>query len=117
VVTTSPALTTTNWSPIVELARGRIYSWQVASLKDGKQQVSPAPPEPEARFKVLSKATVDELSNVEKSGNSHLVRGAMYARAGLLDDAERELRALLAANPNSQIAKQLLQSVRAKRRR
>jgi Putative zinc-finger len=117
VVTTSPALTTTNWSPIVELARGRIYSWQVASLKDGKQQVSPAAPEPEARFKVLSKATVDELSNVEKSGSSHLVRGALYARAGLLDDAERELRALLATNPNSQIAKQLLQSVRAKRRR
>lgn len=116
VVTTSPPLTTTNWSPIVELDRGRIYSWQVASSKDGKQQVSPAAPEPEARFKVLSKATVDELSNVEKSGNSHLVRGAMYARAGLLDDAERELRALLAANPNSQIAKELLQSVRAKRR-
>jgi len=116
VVTTSPPLTTTNWSPIVELDRGRIYSWQVASSKDGKQQVSPVAPEPEARFKVLSKATVDELSNVEKSGNSHLVRGAMYARAGLLDDAERELRALLAANPNSQIAKELLQSVRAKRR-
>ena len=117
VVTTSPPLTTTNWSPTVELDRGRIYSWQVASSKDGKQQVSPAAPEPEARFKVLSKATVDELSNVEKSSNSHLVRGAMYARAGLLDDSERELRALLAANPNSQTAKELLQSVRAKKRR
>ena len=116
VVATSPPLTTTTWSPKVELDRGRIYSWQVASSKDGKQQVSPAAPEPEARFKVLSKATVDELSNVEKSGNSHLARGAVYARAGLLDDAERELRALLAANPNSQVAKELLQSVRAKRR-
>lgn len=116
VVTTSPPLTTTHWSPLVELDRGRIYSWQVTSSKDGKQQVSPTAPEPEARFKVLDKASVDELSKVEKTGNSHLVRGAMYARAGLLDDAERELRSLLAANPNSEIAKKLLQSVRAKRR-
>jgi Putative zinc-finger len=116
VVTTSPPLTTTNWSPTVELNRGRIYSWQVTASKDGKQQVSPTAPEPESRFKVLHKATVDELSNAETSGNSHLVRGAMYARAGLLDDAERELRALLAANPNSEIAKKLLQSVQAKRR-
>jgi hypothetical protein len=66
---------------------------------------------------VLDKATVDELISVEKTGNSHLVRGTMYARAGLLDEAEKELRALLAANPNSKIARELLQSVRAKRRR
>lgn len=116
VITTSPSLTTTSWTPTVELERGRIYSWQVTSSKDGKQQVSPVAPDPEARFKVLDRATVNELSNVEKTGNSHLVRGAMYARAGLLDDAERELRSLLVANPNSEIARRLLQSVRAKRR-
>ena len=117
VVTTSPPLTTTSWTPTVELDRGRVYLWQVTSLKDGKQHLSPVAPEPEARFKVLEKATVDELISVEKTGNSHLVRGTMYARAGLLDEAEKELRALLAANPNSKLARELLQSVRAKRRR
>jgi anti-sigma factor RsiW len=117
VVTTSPPLVTTSWTPTVELDRGRVYLWQVTSLRDGKEQLSPVAPEPEARFKVLDKATVDELSIVEKTNDSHLVRGTMYARAGLLDEAEKELRALLAANPNSQIARELLQSVRAKRRR
>jgi hypothetical protein len=57
---------------------------------------------------------VDELISVEKASNSHLVRGAMYARAGLLDDAEKELSTLVAGNPNSRIARDLLQSVRAK---
>ncbi|MGH9882254.1 MAG: tetratricopeptide repeat protein [Pyrinomonadaceae bacterium] len=45
-----------------------------------------------------------------------MTRGTLYARAGLLDDAERELRALLAANPKSPTARKLLQSVRAIRR-
>lgn len=115
VITTSPSLVTTSWTPTVDLDRGRVYSWQVTSLRDGKQHLSPAATEPEARFKVLDKATVDELIRVERTGNSHLVRGTVYAQAGLLVDAEKELRALLAANPNSQIARQLLQSVRAKR--
>ncbi|HEX7294471.1 MAG TPA: zf-HC2 domain-containing protein, partial [Pyrinomonadaceae bacterium] len=117
VVTTSPSVTTTSWSPTAALDRGRIYSWQVTASKDGKQQVSPTPPEPEARFKVLDKRTADELRNIERASNSHLVRGTMYARAGLLDDAEREMRDLVAANPNSAIARQLLQRIRSNRRR
>jgi hypothetical protein len=32
-----------------------------------------------------------------------------YARAGLLDDAEKELRAVLDANPDSPIAKSIVQ--------
>ena len=117
VLTTSPPLTATSWTPTIALDRGRVYLWQVTALRDGREHISPAAPESEARFKVLDKATVDELSSVEKTSNLHLVRGTMYARAGLLDDAEKELRALLAANPNSQIARELLQSVRARRRR
>lgn len=117
VITKSPPLTTTSWTTTAELDRGRVYLWQVTSLKDGKEYLSPAAPEPEARFKVLDNATVDELTSIEKTGNSHLVRGIMYARVGLLDEAEKELRALLAANPNSKIARELLLSVRAKTRR
>jgi len=54
------------------------------------------------------------MSKVEKlSGNSHLVRGILFAKAGLLNEAEHEIRALVAANPDSQRARQLLQSIRA----
>ena len=116
VVTKSSPLTTTSWTPTAELDRGRVYLWQVTSLKEGKEYLSPAAPEPEARFKVLDKAIMDELISIEKTSNSHLVRGTMYARAGLLNEAEKELRALVAANPNSKLARELLLSVRAKTR-
>ena len=116
-VTTSPPLTGTSWTPPRALDRGRIYSWQVTAVKDGKEIVSPSTPAPEARFKVLEKAKADELNEVERVANSHLARGVLYARAGVLDDAERELRSLLAANPKSPIAQKLLQSVRASRRK
>jgi hypothetical protein len=92
--------------------------WQVTAVKDGKEIISPTAPAPEARFKVLEKAKADELTVVERVGpGSHLARGTLYARAGLLDDAERELRALLAANPKSSTARKLLQSLQAIRRR
>ena len=46
-----------------------------------------------------------------------LAPGLLYAEAGLLDEAERELKALVAANPRSQIAKNLLLDLRSKHRR
>ena len=39
----------------------------------------------------------------------------IYARAGLLDEAERELRALLEENPASVTAQKLLRDLRARR--
>lgn len=116
-VATSPPLTGTAWTPPRALEPGRVYSWQVTAVKDGKEIISPSAPAPEARFKVLEKAKADELTGVERAGpRSHLARGTLYAQAGLLDDAERELRALLAANPKSPTARKLLQSVQAIRR-
>jgi len=40
----------------------------------------------------------------------------LYARAGLLDEAEQELRALQKANPNVTIVRRLLANVQALRR-
>jgi hypothetical protein len=39
--------------------------------------------------------------------------GALYARDGLLDEAELELRKLMRANPNTEIARRLLANVKA----
>jgi hypothetical protein len=62
----------------------------------------PAPPAPEARFRVLSEA--DEAGLVQarnKSGESHFVLGILYRRAGLLNQAEQELPALRDQKPES----------------
>jgi len=43
--------------------------------------------------------------------------GLLYAEAGLLDEAERELKALVAADPRSRIAKNLRLDLRSKHQR
>jgi hypothetical protein len=116
-VASSPALSGSTWRPPQSLARGGVYSWQVVALKDGKEVIAPAPPAPEAKFKVLDRASESELQRAEQAGGtSHLVRGIAYAKAGLLVDSEREFQALLKANPQSEIARKLLNRVRALRR-
>ena len=113
IVATSPSLSTTTWTPPRALQRGRIYKWQVSAFRDGEAIISPAPPAPEARFRILDRGTDDELRRLERTNmRSHLVRGIFYAQAGLLDEAEREFRALAMANPKSPVAQGLLQSVK-----
>jgi len=110
LVTSSPELTNRSWT--TSLARGKVYSWQVKAIKDGQQFQAPKPPAPQARFRVLGGQQADEIVRARRSyGSSHLVLGLMYARAGLLDEAARELRALQSANPNSDVARRLLASI------
>jgi hypothetical protein len=116
--TESPVLRQSEWTPDPPLPRGQIYTWQLTAVIKGKQIREPLPPAPEARFQVLSQAEAEQLEKAQSEhANSHLLLGILYARAGALDDAERELTALLAANPDSKLAKDLLNSVQQLRRR
>jgi hypothetical protein len=117
VVATSQPSQANTWAVSRNLERGRVYSWQVAAVKDGKEVLSPTAPAPEARFKVLDREKAAELERLEKTHtNSHLALGVLYAQAGLLNDAEREFSSLLKENPQSPVAQELLRSVRAARR-
>ncbi|MEP6635075.1 MAG: hypothetical protein ABJB97_00015 [Acidobacteriota bacterium] len=117
VVSASPPSQATQWTVPRRLERGRVYSWQVTAVKDGKEVISPTAPAPEARFKVLDKEKAAELERLEASHTgSHLALGVMYAQAGLLEDAEREFRALLKENPQSPVAQKFLRSVQTQRR-
>jgi anti-sigma factor RsiW len=114
-LTISQTLLRTEWAPSESLERGRAYSWQVTAIKDGERIKSPVTPAPEARFKVLESARSAELESAKKTYNSHLLLGILYARAGLLDDAEGELQTLLKANPRSPVARHLLREIKALR--
>ena len=115
-VAKSGPLTKTEWSPRTPLTRGSTYSWQVTALKDGQTITSPVMPAPQAKFMILDRARSEELKRVrEAAPRYHLGLGVLYARAGLLDEAEREFRALVKANPSSGAARKLLQSVRSMR--
>jgi hypothetical protein len=115
-VARSTELTNTSWSG-ASLARGLVYTWQVTATKDGQEVKSPAPPSRQAKFRVLDQAKLNELAAAKRTySSSHLVLGLLYADAGLLREAEQELRAVQSANPDSQITRALLSQVRALQR-
>jgi hypothetical protein len=115
-VTTSPALSATEWRITQPLKPGGIYSWQVTALKNGITVTSPVLPAPQAKFRILDRSTLEMIQRAERvEPRSHLTRGVLYAEAGLLDEAEQELRLLVRQNPHAGIANKLLWSVRAMR--
>jgi hypothetical protein len=115
-VATSPPLSTTEWRMPQPLRQGVIYSWQVTALKDGEAITSPVLPAPQAKFKVIDRASARVLRQVERAyPDSHLTLGVLYAEAGLLDEAEQQLRALVRTNPRGRIARELLRSIQAMR--
>jgi hypothetical protein len=66
---------------------------------------------------VLEQAKANELARAKRLfGTSHLTLGLLYADAGLLSEAEREFRLLRAANPNSELARNLLRQIQALRK-
>jgi hypothetical protein len=115
-VASSGPVTREEWTVPNALQRGVTYSWQITAVKDGETIVSPKPPLPEARFRVLDQRAVDALAKLkETAGSSHLAMGVFYWKHGLLEDSEREFQALADANPNSPIVKELLASIRRHR--
>jgi hypothetical protein len=116
LVSRSESLSVTEWSPANNLERGRTYTWQVRALVDSSEVILPPPEAPTARFKILGGAKLSEFDLARKQySGSHLLQGVVYARLGLLDDAERQLQALSSSNPKSAVARKLLASIRAMR--
>lgn len=117
LVATSPQLTRPSWVPPQLLLRGKVYVWQVKAIKDGQEFTSPRPPAPQASFRILDQAKANELAKARRTyASSHLTLGLLYAEAGLLKEAEQELRVLQKANPDSEIARSLLRQVQALKR-
>lgn len=115
-IATSPPLHTTAWRISKPLKEGGTYSWQVTAVKDGVRITSPVLPAPQAKFKVIDRSTSEMLQQAQRTyPDSHLTLGVLYAEAGLLDEAEQELRMLVRNNRGARIALKLLQNVKAMR--
>jgi len=115
----SPPLTGVSWTA-PPLARGQVYSWQVKAIRDGQEFIAPRPPAPQARFRILDQGAAAEITRARRDyASSHLLLGLLYARAGLVAEAEQEFRALQKANPdspNAEVAQKLLASASGLRR-
>jgi hypothetical protein len=109
----------TDWTTTHPLKRGGIYTWQVRAARDGAEIRLPAPDLPNAKFMVIGTSTAQELERLERRrgayATSPLVLGILYANAGLIDEAEDAFEEVVRANPQSRLAGQLLNSLRAVR--
>jgi hypothetical protein len=115
-VEASPALQETEWKPSQSLQRGRVYQWVVkASLDNGSTQIAPAPPDVEAKFKVLDQAHAEQINRLREA-HSHLVLGILYAQAGMLTLGEGEWSQIAAGGPDHELAQKLIRSVEDIRR-
>lgn len=108
----SESLTRTSWTPSQPLPAGVDLSWHVVAETDAGEISSAGSNRGEAVFRVLgSKERAEVEAGEAHYRDSHLLRGLLYSRHGLLHDAEREFRALEKQNPGSSVAKTLIDSV------
>ncbi|QQS46725.1 MAG: zf-HC2 domain-containing protein [Acidobacteriota bacterium] len=117
-VAVSPVISETHWTPELNLRRGQTYLWQVTARLEDREVRAPAPNQPEAMFRVLDGYWAGRIA--EARGNypgSRLLLGSIYAKAGMIEEAERELRELVKSNPESDFARRLLDEVIEARRR
>ena len=113
-VAQSPPRSNPNWTIAEPLQRGRIYSWEVTAVREGKEVTAPAAPAPRAQFKVLEAEKLNALTKLkQRKPVSHLALGLMYARIGLTAEAAGEFRVVVKENPDSAVAKKLLRTVQA----
>ena len=79
-------------TPDIDLPAGVTYQWQILGQRGAERVTFPQPPEVPPRFRVLDSATSARLRELAKShGDDPLLLAIEYSKAGLFDDARREL--------------------------
>ena len=107
----SEPLNGTSWTPSKPLPAGVDLSWHVVADTGAGEMSSAGSDRAEAVFRVLTpKETAEVEAGAAHYRGSHLFRGLLYSRHGLLHDAEREFHRLAEQNPDSPVARSLIAS-------
>jgi hypothetical protein len=109
-VARSGAVTGHQWSPAEPLPRDRTYVWQVVTADAGERRLAPAPPLPDARFRVVPAADARRIDAAREEEPS-LEVASLYAGAGALDEAGRELQRLVDSGRDDAVVRRLRQRV------
>ena len=113
LVQESPVVNATEWTPTRSLPRGQNLTWQVTAIGDGRETIAPSPQSGEARFHVLGEASDQKLRAEEsRYAGSDLMLGLIYARAGLMIEAEKALAAFAWKNRDAARAQELYRAIR-----
>jgi hypothetical protein len=95
-VAKSGSLKTTTWTPRQNLPRGHVLAWQVTAVAGDETAISPAPPQPEARFVILDVPMVATLAKERaRLATEPVALGLVLAKAGLFAEADAVLQTAL----------------------
>lgn len=96
-VAASGPISRASWTPERDLPRGGILAWQVSATSPQGTLTSPAPPQPEARFLVLTPAAAADVAGQRtRLSGEPVALGLALARVGLFAEAEYAFSAALA---------------------
>jgi len=111
-VAESPLLSENEWQSAVPLARGESYTWTVTAEGPGGEVREPAPPQPEAGFKIMDGDGADALKRAAQThAGDPLLLAALYARAGAMNEARLQIDRLAEQNGRSPLVVQLKASL------
>jgi len=106
------SLSATRWQPSAPLKPGTVYRWAVTAQQRGGAMLH----SPLVKFYVLSEAQGREVESARRQYANHpLTLGAVYARLGMLPEAETQFRAALKADPTASVARRWLDELEARR--
>jgi hypothetical protein len=112
LVAESPRLDAASWRAQKPLRRGATYRWQLlVHGKDGDRTV-PAPPAPQALFRILDEPSFRELTRARESGTK-LEAGLICVREGLFDEGAQLLGQYAREHPDDDAASRLAERARA----
>jgi anti-sigma factor RsiW len=108
----SPTLHEAKWQPSTALPRGTTYTWTVTAGGPAGSVREPAPPQPEAAFRVMK---ADEAALLQQEARRYagdpLLLAVLYARAGAMPEAQAQLDRLAEENPGSRLVDELRASL------
>ncbi len=110
-------VTGTQWKLDRPLERNYRYTWQVITEKNGKDIYGVWQGRPVAEFFVIAEDKLVQIRQAEKNYQANtdpmarIVLAARYAKAGLVEDAKRELKNFPTDHSQAALANQLLGSL------
>lgn len=113
LVAESGDLSSPEWTPASDLPSGITYQWQILARRGSERITFPQPP----RFRVIDPATSQRLRELaKKRGGVHIMLAIEYGKAGLIEDARRELELELPRSQYPEAVQRLRQSLDARDR-
>jgi hypothetical protein len=108
----SGKITGSDWTPETELPSGITYQWQILAQRGSERVTFPQLPRAPPRFRVIDQATAARLRQLAESrGGVHLLLAIEYGKAGLIEDARRELQAELRGSRHAEAVERLIRSL------